>query len=162
MSTVQPCANPGHALVPSHHIPHMLFPLYCTAPHSRGTPGRYVPAIDVALCHWCTHGSSSPRAPRSTSCTHVPSLLPLQSRKDKERLKQKHKKRPESPPSILTPPVVPTADKVLLPTGRSQDMPSVLGWRGESQSTQGTPAPFPWLQIHVSPCCTSSLLMPLE
>ncbi|XP_037347784.1 protein AF-17 isoform X3 [Talpa occidentalis] len=34
------------------------------------------------------------------------------SRKDKERLKQKHKKRPESPPSILTPPVVPTADKV--------------------------------------------------
>uniref|UniRef100_A0A2K5F4X0 MLLT6, PHD finger containing n=1 Tax=Aotus nancymaae TaxID=37293 RepID=A0A2K5F4X0_AOTNA len=33
------------------------------------------------------------------------------SRKDKERLKQKHKKRPESPPSILTPPVVPTADK---------------------------------------------------
>uniref|UniRef100_A0A2K6F7T3 MLLT6, PHD finger containing n=1 Tax=Propithecus coquereli TaxID=379532 RepID=A0A2K6F7T3_PROCO len=37
------------------------------------------------------------------------------SRKDKERLKQKHKKRPESPPSILTPPVVPAADKVLLP-----------------------------------------------
>ncbi|XP_023381314.1 protein AF-17 isoform X4 [Pteropus vampyrus] len=34
------------------------------------------------------------------------------SRKDKERLKQKHKKRPESPPSILTPPMVPTADKV--------------------------------------------------
>ncbi|XP_054986588.1 protein AF-17 isoform X3 [Sorex araneus] len=34
------------------------------------------------------------------------------SRKDKERLKQKHKKRPESPPSTLTPPVVPTADKV--------------------------------------------------
>ncbi|XP_075417843.1 protein AF-17 isoform X2 [Tenrec ecaudatus] len=34
------------------------------------------------------------------------------SRKDKERLKQKHKKRPESPPSILTLPVVPTADKV--------------------------------------------------
>ncbi|XP_064352096.1 protein AF-17 isoform X3 [Camelus dromedarius] len=34
------------------------------------------------------------------------------SRKDKERLKQKHKKRPESPSSILTPPVVPTADKV--------------------------------------------------
>ncbi|XP_071066734.1 protein AF-17 isoform X3 [Dasypus novemcinctus] len=34
------------------------------------------------------------------------------SRKDKERLKQKHKKRPESPPSILAPPVVPTADKV--------------------------------------------------
>ncbi|MBZ3868947.1 Protein AF-17 [Sciurus carolinensis] len=34
------------------------------------------------------------------------------SQKDKERLKQKHKKRPESPPSILTPPVVPTADKV--------------------------------------------------
>ncbi|XP_047614734.1 protein AF-17 isoform X3 [Phacochoerus africanus] len=34
------------------------------------------------------------------------------SRKDKERLKQKHKKRPESPSSILTPSVVPTADKV--------------------------------------------------
>lgn len=34
------------------------------------------------------------------------------SRKDKERLKQKHKKRPESPPSILTPPMVPNADKV--------------------------------------------------
>lgn len=42
------------------------------------------------------------------------SPFPPQSRKDKERLKQKHKKRPESPPSILTPPVVPTADKVLL------------------------------------------------
>ncbi|MXQ93154.1 hypothetical protein E5288_WYG003676 [Bos mutus] len=39
------------------------------------------------------------------------------SRKDKERLKQKHKKRPESP-SILTPPVVPTADKVPLLTPR--------------------------------------------
>lgn len=48
--------------------------------------------------------------------TQIWSLLPPQSRKDKERLKQKHKKRPESPPSILTPPVVPTADKVLLPT----------------------------------------------
>lgn len=42
------------------------------------------------------------------------SPFPFQSRKDKERLKQKHKKRPESPPSILTPPVVPTADKVPL------------------------------------------------
>lgn len=37
-----------------------------------------------------------------------------QSRKDKERLKQKHKKRPESPPSVLAQPVVPTADKVPL------------------------------------------------
>ncbi|XP_011723672.1 protein AF-17 isoform X5 [Macaca nemestrina] len=49
------------------------------------------------------------------SCPSVqlcPRWTPLQSRKDKERLKQKHKKRPESPPSILTPPVVPTADKV--------------------------------------------------
>ncbi|XP_012933090.1 protein AF-17 isoform X2 [Heterocephalus glaber] len=34
------------------------------------------------------------------------------SRKDKERLKQKHKKRPESPASTLTPPVGPAADKV--------------------------------------------------
>lgn len=57
---------------------------------------------------------SSPRLFPSIS---VWSLLPPQSRKDKERLKQKHKKRPESP-SILTPPVVPAADKVARLTPR--------------------------------------------
>lgn len=56
----------------------------------------------------------TPNAPNTNTWSP---LLP-QSRKDKERLKQKHKKRPESPPSILTPPVVPTADKVLLPIPR--------------------------------------------
>lgn len=55
-------------------------------------------------------------SPRLSLTIQTWSLLPPQSRKDKERLKQKHKKRPESPPSILAPPVVPTADKVLLPT----------------------------------------------
>lgn len=58
--------------------------------------------------------------PRAPNTNIWPSVLP-QSRKDKERLKQKHKKRPESPPSILSPPVVPTADKVLLPTPRRDD-----------------------------------------
>ena len=66
------------------------------------TPHMHVPRL------------SSPRLFPSIS---VWSLLPPQSRKDKERLKQKHKKRPESP-SILTPPVVPTADKVPLLTPR--------------------------------------------
>lgn len=52
--------------------------------------------------------------PSDNLSINVWSPFPPQSRKDKERLKQKHKKRPESPPSILTPPVVPTADKVPL------------------------------------------------
>lgn len=58
--------------------------------------------------------------PQMPPNTNIWSLFLPQSRKDKERLKQKHKKRPESPPSILTPPVVPTADKVLLPTDTQQ------------------------------------------
>lgn len=58
--------------------------------------------------------------PQMSLNTNIWSLFLPQSRKDKERLKQKHKKRPESPPSILTPPVVPTADKVRLPAHTQQ------------------------------------------
>uniref|UniRef100_A0A8C5JWR2 Myeloid/lymphoid or mixed-lineage leukemia; translocated to, 6 n=1 Tax=Jaculus jaculus TaxID=51337 RepID=A0A8C5JWR2_JACJA len=60
------------------------------------------------------------------------------SRKDKERLKQKHKKRPESPSSILTPPVVPTADKVSsLASSSSHHEPSTQETSDGSRDSKG-------------------------
>ncbi|XP_052053866.1 protein AF-17 isoform X5 [Apodemus sylvaticus] len=59
------------------------------------------------------------------------------SRKDKERLKQKHKKRPEPPPSILAPPVVPTADKVSSATTSSHHEASAQETSESSRDSKG-------------------------
>ncbi|XP_048641470.1 protein AF-17 isoform X4 [Marmota marmota marmota] len=59
------------------------------------------------------------------------------SRKDKERLKQKHKKRPESPPSILAPPVVPTADKVSSSASSSHHEASTQETSESSRDSKG-------------------------
>lgn len=103
------------------------------------------------------HMSSLPQMPPNTN---ICSPVLLQSRKDKERLKQKHKKRPDSPSSILTPPVVPTADKVLLPTAQRDGHSSGRqGVRGQGEP--GTWAP-PQLQVNVPllPTATPSTPQP--
>ncbi|GAB1296751.1 Myeloid/lymphoid or mixed-lineage leukemia; translocated to, 6 [Apodemus speciosus] len=94
--------------------------------------------------------SASPSTQQEKHPTHhekgqkkLPTLFSVRSerdtlsRKDKERLKQKHKKRPESPPSILAPPVVPTADKVSSATTSSHHEASTQETSESSRDSKG-------------------------
>lgn len=74
---------------------------------------------NVKYCGYCKYHFSKMKTSQQEKHPTHHEKGQKKSRKDKERLKQKHKKRPESPPSILTPPVVPTADKVSSATASS-------------------------------------------